>query len=471
MRKFSSTKLIVAIIAAFLLNTANISPESNQVYAYNSLESQKNTVFEESGLQSSAQTTTLPNTKTENTQYIVSLDGLGDFVSIQEAVNYAKDGDTLILYPGIYNENVEILNKTINIIGVNKNICILQCNTNSYWKVPLTMASGTVSNLTIYGTKSTTNNNIDNDTDNNMIHSALQAEYLSAVETNASTMDSQTLKDIFQYINNFSGYAIHIDYDYLYEKEISFKNCNIISENNYCVGIGSRGNSNITFENCEMISGGNGGCIYLHDCLAPDFAGAVNFSLKNCKLTNYKSPYIIAIQNYASLNPTYLTFENVKASSVVYDLIDSYAPNNINTSFDIDTLSILDKANQLETAGLTSTVMHNMVQELSIKESHQYMKDIDKILGNRNLMLSSDFLPEGITYIKTKKVQDNNFEISTNKNLKKSILNLQNSSGQIGNGWCGLENVYLTPNSCGNTLIEMNSTSFNGLGYYENTIY
>ena len=55
--------------------------------------------------------------------------------------------------------------------------------------------------------------------------------------------------------------------------------------------------------------------------------------------------------------------------------------------------------------------------------------------------------------------------------LKKSILNLQNSSGQIGNGWCGLENVYLTPNSCGNTLIEMNSTSFNGLGYYENTIY
>ena len=87
MRKFSSTKLIVAIITAFLLNTANISPESNQVYAYNSLESQNNTVFEESGLQSSAQTTTLPNTKTENTQYIVSLDGLGDFVSIQEAVN------------------------------------------------------------------------------------------------------------------------------------------------------------------------------------------------------------------------------------------------------------------------------------------------------------------------------------------------------------------------------------------------
>lgn len=452
MKNFSVIKLIAALIAAFLLNATNISPISILTYAYNSLENSQ-------------------PPENINAWYIVSLNGLGDFVSIQEAVNYAKDGDTLILYPGIYNENVEILNKTVNIIGVDKNSCILQCDTDSYWKVPLTMASGTVSNLTIYGKKGTINNRNDNTKETNIVHSALQAEYLSAVETNNSTMNSQTLMEICQLINNFSGYAIHIDYDYLYGKEISFKNCNIISENNYCVGIGSRGNSNIKFENCEMISGGNGGCIYLHDCPVPEFKGEVNFSLKNCILVNYKSPYVMAIQNYASFNPTYLTFKNVKVSSVAYDLIDSYAPNNINTSFDVDTLSLLAKANLLETAGLTSTVMHNMVQELSLEESHQYMKDLDNILGKQNLMLTPDILPEGITYIKTPKVQDTNLEISSSINLKKSILNLLNSSRQIGNGWCGLENVYLTPNSYGNTLIEMNSTSFNGLGYYENVAY
>lgn len=460
MRKFSSTKLIVAIIAAFLLNTANISPESNQVYAYNSLESQKNTVFEESGLQSSAQTTTLPNTKTENTQYIVSLDGLGDFVSIQEAVNYAKDGDTLILYPGIYTENIDVIDKTINITGVDKNSCILQYDTSSYWKVPLNIAAGTVANLTIYGTKSNADTNMNND---------MQSKYLFAEELD--DFETQMLYQIWEQQKNHTGYTIHIEQNFLYGKGIYFKNCNIISENNHCIGIGSRGNSNIQFEDCEIISNGIGGCFYLHDFWSTEYSGDVNFILKNCSLTNYRSPYVMTIQSLSPFNPTYLTFENVKVSSVVYDKIDCYIPNNINTSFDIDTLSILDKADQLEYAGLTSTAMHNLVQELTLEESHEYMKAIDKLFETKTLMPNHDILSEGITYIKTLKEIAPDFEIQTSNHVKKSILNLQNASNQIGNGWCGLDNVYLTSNSHGNTLIEMNSTSFNGMGNYENTIY
>ena len=84
-------------------------------------------------------------------EYIISQDGSVDFCTIQEGVNNAKNGDTLIIYPGTYNENVEVMGKSINIKGIDKDTCIIQCDTASYRKSPLTIAAGKVSNLTIYG--------------------------------------------------------------------------------------------------------------------------------------------------------------------------------------------------------------------------------------------------------------------------------------------------------------------------------
>ena len=449
MKRILKSKIFILLLTIFTINLTSTYFGPSQVYARK------------------PQKTAKP-TPVVSMQYIVSLDGLGDFSSIQEAVNHAQDGDSLIIYPGIYTENVEVTGKALHITGIDKNTCILQYDTASYWRVPLTIAAGSVSNLTIYGINNTIqpqNIPADEVLSINEILSPDETlpvnEFSPAIET--ENADEQILKEIWEHQKNHTGYAIHVDENFSYEKEIKFSNCKIISENNHCVGMGSRGNSNIRFEDCEIISKGNGGCVYLHDCLLPQYQGNVNFTMKNCQLTSYRNPYVMTIESLGSFNPTYLTFQNVKVSSVAFDESECYVPNNINTSFDVDTLLLLEKANLLEPAGLTSSVIHNMVHELNIKESNQYMINIEEMLKNKNLTANHDILPEGITYIKAHKKTDHNYKVNSNENMKKSVLNLQNADGQAGSGWCGLNNVYLTPDSYGNTLIEMNNTSFNGL--------
>jgi hypothetical protein len=43
------------------------------------------------------------------------------------------------------------MNKELNITGISRDLCILKYDTASYRKAPLTIAAGSVSNLTIYG--------------------------------------------------------------------------------------------------------------------------------------------------------------------------------------------------------------------------------------------------------------------------------------------------------------------------------
>ena len=435
MRKFLRSKLFILLLTIFIMNLVTTYSGQSQVYARRSEKDIKSTKQSE------------PITAR---YYIVSLDGLGNFTSIQEAASYAQNGDTLIIYPGIYTENLEITDKALNIIGVDKDSCILQYDTISYFKVPLTIAAGSVSNLTIYGM----NNGTQQET-------FFDDEYITVNETESP--EGLILKAIREHQKNHTGYAIHIDENFLYEKEIKFQNCKIISENNHCVGIGSRGNSKIIFENCEIISTGNGGCIFLHDCQLPEYQGKVDFTMKNCQLTSYLNPYVMTIDSLGPFNPTYLTFQNIKVSAVAFDESECYVSNNINTGFDVDSLMLLDNSNQLEAAGFTSTAMHNLVHELSMKESNQYIETISTLFEHKNPTVNYNILPEGITYIKAHNKTNAGFEIASINGIKKSVLNFQNASLQSGTGWYGLDNVYLTQDSYGNTLIEMNQININDL--------
>jgi parallel beta-helix repeat protein len=60
---------------------------------------------------------------TINTLYVGG-SGEGNFSGIQDAINASTDGDTIIVYTGIYNENIEI-NKSISLIGENKDTTII----------------------------------------------------------------------------------------------------------------------------------------------------------------------------------------------------------------------------------------------------------------------------------------------------------------------------------------------------------
>lgn len=230
-------------------------------------------------------------------EYIIAQDGSGDFVTIQEGVDKAADGDTLIIREGTYNEEVLVMNKEINLIGVDKTLCIIKYDTASYRHVPLTIAAGKVSNLTICGV------------DSGMEQTCLTEEEIARI-------NAELVGDSWERQKNYKGYAVHIDQNFLYGRQLSFENCCIVSENSHCVGIGTRGESVISFEGCDFISTGEGSCIYLHDPTTCEVSGVVDFRMTDCRLTSYLSPYVMNLQSLMpEENFIALTFQNVKVDS------------------------------------------------------------------------------------------------------------------------------------------------------------
>jgi parallel beta-helix repeat protein len=53
------------------------------------------------------------------TTITVDISGSGDYFKIQDAINASNDGDTVFVYNGTYNENLEV-NKTISLVGEDK---------------------------------------------------------------------------------------------------------------------------------------------------------------------------------------------------------------------------------------------------------------------------------------------------------------------------------------------------------------
>jgi hypothetical protein len=159
------------------------------------------------------------------------------------------------------------------------------------------------------------------------------------------------------------------------------------------------------------------------------------------------------------VNTTYFTFQNVKVSGVAYSDSESYVANNVNTFFDVETLALLEKANLLAPSGLTTTASQ-LVRNLDIYDSAQYMEKVYSAIDTGyNAKLMSSLLPEGITYINAVTDDDESQAASTyvgTSTSKHQLIAVYNSTNQSGDGWCGLDSAYLTDDSFGNTLVEMN---------------
>lgn len=365
--------------------------------------------------------------------YVIDKNGMGDFETIQECVDQASDGDTLIIYPGIYTEEVMVMDKELNLIGTNRDSCIIQYGTASYSHMPLTIGAGKVSNLTIYGIAERQEQIFEMDTDK------------------SSSMDIENALVPLDFLKEYPGYAVHIDQSVLYKRSLIFENCRIVSENNNCVGIGGRGESSITFENCEIVSL-RGGCIYLHDPISLTESGETALILKNCSLINCYSPYVMTFQSYMpETNSLKLTFQNTRVSTVAYENNCSYIPINVNSFLDVDELMQLEDKEDLYKADLTSTIAE-LVHELAIPESKAYIRKLNETIVNENVLGSlEDILPEGITYLHSNTK-------GGNAALKRQVIAIYNRSNMPGVGWCGLDGAYLTPDSFGNTLPEMNAS-------------
>ncbi len=388
---------------------------------------------------------TVQNNTLEKRQYKIAQDGTGDFRTIQEGVDNASDGDTLVVYPGIYTEAVQVMGKEVHIIGLSKDLCIIQYDAASYRKSPLTVGAGRIANLTINGM------------DSGVGQPVLTQEEIAAI-------NAEIVGDSWERQKNYKGYAVHVDQNFLYGRRVTFENCRVISENNHCAGIGTRGDSTVSFENCEFISLGGGSCIFLHDPTSVDVSGKAALVMKGCQMTSYLCPYVMTFQ---SLLPEYnqleLTFQNTRVSAVEFADDGSYVAMDVNSSFDVETLSMLEETGALYAAGLSSSAP-KLVHKMTNEEISIYMEAMEKTVeaGSVPQALMPQ-LAEGITRIgyheteETKEIKEQ--ERLAPSLLKHHVIAIYNRSNLAGNGWCGLDNAVLTADSYGNTLVEMNTVT------------
>lgn len=388
---------------------------------------------------------TVQNNTLEKRQYKIAQDGTGDFRTIQEGVDNASDGDTLVVYPGIYTEAVQVMGKEVHIIGLSKDLCIIQYDAASYRKSPLTVGAGRIANLTINGM------------DSGVGQPVLTQEEIAAI-------NAEIVGDSWERQKNYKGYAVHVDQNFLYGRRVTFENCRVISENNHCAGIGTRVDSTVSFENCEFISLGGGSCIFLHDPTSVDVSGKAALVMKGCQMTSYLCPYVMTFQ---SLLPEYnqieLTFQNTRVSAVEFADDGSYVAMDVNSSFDVETLSMLEETGALYAAGLSSSAP-KLVHKMTNEEISIYMEAMEKTVeaGSVPQALMPQ-LAEGITRIgyheteETKETKEQ--ERLAPSLLKHHVIAIYNRSNLAGNGWCGLDNAVLTADSYGNTLVEMNTVT------------
>ena len=361
----------------------------------------------------------------EDKIYYVRQDGTGDFTSIQDGVNQVEDGAVLIITPGVYNESVTVTDKTIRLIGTNREKCIIMASAENYHNIPLTIGAG-MSNLTIYGRN-------------------LSGEYIQPVSLNENTA--------YEWQDTFPGYAIHIDQDYSYGRELIIDNCKVISDSNQCIGIGCRGKSTIQISNSELIANGQGGCIYLHNNSNPELDGDAQFIMKNCRLTNYKCPYIMALHSMGKSNPLYLTFENVMASTVAYEDMTCYNTWNENTWFDVRALQSYAVKQYLQENGYYSAAAGQLLHTYSVAQRRQFSAS----LQNNSLLKERSELEEGITILQSDTIGRRTGSSST----ACQVIDIANAEhDEQADGWCGLSGIYLTQESKNNTLIEMNYPLF-----------
>ena len=149
---------------------------------------------------------------------VVDAQGNGDYTTIGAAVNGTNDGDTILVYPGTYEESVHAFGKNRHIVGICKDTCILTNGTGNYDTPPLEMNIGSIENMTIIA------------------------------DNYAPTIPDPSEN------HNHAAYGIHIEYPNADPYTIHISNCKIVSKWSAGIGLGLRYNQTVIIDNCELIS-------------------------------------------------------------------------------------------------------------------------------------------------------------------------------------------------------------------------
>jgi len=176
---------------------------------------------------------------------IVDINGNGDFTSVQKAIDNSSQNTTIIINQGIYKENI-IINKTVKIIGENKNFSIISGNESMYAFL-LRASKINITNLTIknsrIGIYVNDKNYSENNFSNNLIIDNFEAIRLYGSSRNFIL--NNIIKD-----NNDFGLV-------LYESSENKINNNLFFNNSKAIVTGRWSNNNII--NANNITDNNQG--------------------------------------------------------------------------------------------------------------------------------------------------------------------------------------------------------------------
>ncbi|MDP4240785.1 MAG: hypothetical protein Q8904_15085 [Bacteroidota bacterium] len=195
------------------------------------------------------------------TDYIVVAKSGGDCTTVTEATAKLTNDTTVIyLMPGIYDgEAIDGFhtNYALNIVGMDRDLCIIQNSLASYETPPLEITRGVLKNVTVKALNDGTH-----------------------VPSGASL---------------WGTYAVHADWNSSSGHSLVFENCKLISYWNAAIGIGMQKDFDLIFRNCEMYTysdydagnnvGLKNGAVLLHNNQGDAYVGDnQNVTLDNCRI-------------------------------------------------------------------------------------------------------------------------------------------------------------------------------------------
>ncbi len=177
-------------------------------------------------------------------RFIVDKNGHGDYITVQDAVNNANDGDEIIVLEGKYEEAVDLGTKALHLHGLTASNTIIWNDTGAYATPPIEVGHGLIENLTFYSKK-----------DPNKDYSEITRK----------------------------SYAVHLDQRWgSGTKSVVFKNCVFIGEHTTPIGCGVVDDVNIEMYDCiaDATSLNNGNAFQIHGSSTE--TGNANIILNGC---------------------------------------------------------------------------------------------------------------------------------------------------------------------------------------------
>lgn len=177
-------------------------------------------------------------------RFIVDKNGHGDYVTIQDAVNNANNGDEIIVFEGEYEEAVDLGTKALHLHGLNASNTIIWNDTGAHDTPPIEVGHGLIENLTFYSKK-----------DSNKDYSEITRK----------------------------SYAVHLDQRWGNgTKSVVFKNCVFIGEHTTPIGCGVIDDVNIELYDCiaDATTLNNGNAFQIHG--SSTGTGNANIILNGC---------------------------------------------------------------------------------------------------------------------------------------------------------------------------------------------